>query len=298
MENKTRSTDELYKQLRSMQRKYKISLWLFLICAVAAVVLFITKGAWGFAPIVPAIPAVIYLTGVQKKYKKLFKDEVVEAVIAKCDFIDNIYYDADGGIAECVVVGSGMLHSCDRYSASDFISGTYKGVNFEQSDIHLESTTSDADNTSSSSTMLRGRWMTYFARNKLPCKMQVVSKGFYADRGGKMKFIGEKHPLPEVEEQDKEFSKKFKIYAADVQTGGEAVTRAFKDSLDALREKLGHPFMLSFEGNCVYLAVGGNVDSFEPKFSGKLDPEKEDERIMSEVKMITCFIDAMQDYLA
>ena len=79
------------------------------------------------------------------KYKITFKKIfVVKALESK---FSDLIYEPSRGIPYETISGTNMMRMGDRYHSEDYISAKYKGIKFEQADVHIEEehTSTDSD---------------------------------------------------------------------------------------------------------------------------------------------------------
>ena len=66
-----------------------------------------------------------------KEYKNTFVLKSLNNIF------EDITYNPNNGFKEEYIEKTGMLDTGDSYSSNDYISGKYKNISFEQSDIHI-----------------------------------------------------------------------------------------------------------------------------------------------------------------
>ena len=280
--------EQIYSELRSMKRKYLISLYVLLFAIIAAVVLFITLGAWGLACIPVAVVSGICTSRTYKVYTESYKKNVVSGILRGCGYISDVIYSADEGISCETVAGTGMMNMASTFDSQDLVCGTYKEIEFEQSDVDIQEAWHDSDGTTSYSSIFKGRWISLKGRDDLDGRVQICAKKFRAEN---------KKALPKRETGSEEFDKAFKVYAdseADVQ---KLLDLNMQRSLMRLKEKLGAPLMLMYVGDRLHIAVNDFMDSFEVNVRGKLDYESEKKRLLNEMSVTTKVIDELAVYI-
>ena len=106
-----------------------------------------------------------------ENYKNIF---VLKAL--KNNF-DDIVYSPDKGFNERYIDKIGMLDTGDRYHSNDFISGVYKGIKFEQADVHIEEKHEEKDEDGKTrtvwETLFRGRLMVFDFNKRFKANIQV-----------------------------------------------------------------------------------------------------------------------------
>lgn len=283
--------DEIYTTLRSMQRKAGTGIALLLILIIASLPVFRLCGAYGFIPIALAVPAGIVGIRAQRTYTRYFKENVVRGVLE--EVFTDLTFTPERGISSDVVYGTGMMRQGDIYHSNDLITGYYKGVGVTQSDVDIEEEHTDSDGDRTTTTLFRGRWMIFEFNKEFRCDMQIVSRGFWSARRKGGLFSKKENKMPKVEFENEAFNKVFTAYAHDQQEAFYLITPAIMDALLKLKEGVRAPLMLGFVGGSLHIALQNGKDAFEAKLFGKLDPEKERQRILADTRVITDFVDEM-----
>ena len=105
----------------------------------------------------------------------------------------------------------GMLDTGDRFNSNDYISGTYKNIKFEQSDICIEEKHEERDSDGNKKevwdTIFEGRVMVFDFNKKFKSTMQVSTSYFSATS------LPSNKQFYNVKMEDIEFNKLFTIYA-------------------------------------------------------------------------------------
>ena len=115
-----------------------------------------------------------------ENYKKIFVLKSLEKIF------DNIIYNPNSGFDETFVKNVSMTNTADSYRTNDYISGTYKEIKFEQSDIHIiekrEERDSDGNTSTVWVTIFKGRLMVFDFNKKFKSNIKVSSNNFMANR--------------------------------------------------------------------------------------------------------------------
>jgi len=201
---------------------------------------------------------------------------------------ENVVYDIDSGLPKDKLVKYGMIDVGDRFSSNDFISGTYKNIKFEQSDIHIEEkhieTDSDGHTHVEWETLFMGRWMIFDFNKKFRANVQIVSYGFdcYSLPLGKK--------FSKIELDDVEFNKMFVVNAEDAHDVFYILTPHFMEKIKSVVKKLNASVMLCFIDNRLHIAIDNYDDSFECDVFKVIDEEKINEEIMKDINIIMDFV--------
>lgn len=219
-------------------------------------------------------------------FNKSFKNIFVLKLLK--DNFDNIVYDPDGGFNKYFIDDIGMLDTGDRYHSNDYISGVYKGIKFEQADIHIEEEHEEEDSDGNRrtvwETLFRGRLMIFDFNKKFKANIQVSSKYFDAESlpWGK-KFT-------RVKMEDVEFNKNFCVYTQSEHEAFYILTPHFMEKIKDVTNKLNCGVMFCFVDNRLHIAIDNNEDSFEYNVFKPINEQEIEEDIIKDIKVITDFV--------
>lgn len=221
----------------------------------------------------------------EKNFKNIFVKKALE------DNFENITYNPDKGFDEEFIDEIGMLDTADMYHSNDLITGEYKGIKFECSDIHIqeehESTDSDGNTTTTWVTIFEGKLIIFEFNKKFKADLQVSSASFGAEAlpWGKR--------FTEVEMEDVEFNKNFCVYAENEHEAFYILTPHFMEKLKEIEEKINAGIMFCFVDNKLHIAIDNNTDSFEYNVYKPIDEKEIEENIIKDIKTITDFADEL-----
>ena len=205
---------------------------------------------------------------------------------------EDVSFDPNSGISRYEIEDLGVLR-CDEYSSNDLITATYKGVAFRQSDVHMVDVTTDSKGNRSESTVFRGRWLVFDFNKDFNWNLELISKGFHSARriGGILSFGQTK--TERIKLEDEAFNKTFKVFAENEHEAFYILTPHIMQSLLQLKEELNAPILLTFAGGRLHIGVYNGKDAFEGKIFGKIDIEAEKARMLSDLRLITNFVDEL-----
>lgn len=216
-----------------------------------------------------------------KEYKNIF---VLGALKKK---FDDLKYDPNKGFTEEEIRKIGMLDTGDRFSSNDYISGTYKNIKFEQSDIEIEEEheeeDSDGNKTVTYQTIFKGRWMVFDFNKKFIAKIQVVTSAipsmFFEKGKSRVRF------------EDEEFNKMFRVYTTVEHDAFYVLTPSIIEKMKDIRKRLNSGIMFAFVDNKLYIALNNYKDSFESNPLKPIDEEVIYNQINKDIEVITDFVD-------
>lgn len=220
-----------------------------------------------------------------KEFKKIF---VLRSLQHHFDYL---VYKPEKGFTEESINRIGMLDTGDRFHSNDYISGKYKDINFEQSDIHIEERHEEEDEDGNKKvvweTIFKGRFMIFDFNKKFKSNVQVVSSWFDARSfpWGK-KFL-------RVKMEDAEFNNMFSIYSETEHDAFYILTPHFMEKIKNIYKELKCGIMFGFIDNRLYVAIDNHNDSFEYSIFKKIDEEEIEKNILKDIKLITDFVDEL-----
>ena len=184
-----------------------------------------------------------------------------------------------------------MLDTGDRFNSNDYISGIYKNIKFEQSDIHMERKHEEKDEDGNKKTVwetiFRGRLMAFDFNKKFKANIRVSSRHFGANSlPWNKKFFN-------VKMEDIEFNKHFTVYAESEHDAFYILTPQFMEKLQDITKKLNCNIMFCFVDNRLHIAIDNNEDSFEYNVFKPINEQEIEESIVKDIKLITRFVDEL-----
>lgn len=225
-----------------------------------------------------------YNRGIVSAYKE-FKSSCVLSSL-KSIFSD-VKYNPNNGFSKDFIRNIGMLDTGDSFKSEDYISGKYKNIGFEQSDIHIQEVHEEKDSDGNIEkvweTTFLGRVMIFDFNKKFKANLQVASRGFDAGAFASTGSI--------VKLEDVEFNKYFIVYAQDEHEAFYILTPQFMEKIKNITDKLGCGIMFCFSDSKLHIAVDNNYDSFECNILEPLNENKVKESILKDIKLITDFVD-------
>lgn len=237
----------------------------------------------------------IAVAGQRKKYRKLFKEEFVVKALEK--IFTDLYYNSEEGIPYSTIAGTRMMYMGDIYKSEDYVSGKYKDINFEQSDVHIEerqeTTDSDGHTTTTYVTIFKGRWMVFDFNKEFKANVQISQKGFANSRV--KRFFGKKEELfKKVSMESESFNKKFNVFAQNEHDAFYIITPTLMERLENLVNNNKGKMLFCFINNKLHIGINDYKDSFEPgSVFKKLNEEEIVKKVSREIETITQFVDEL-----
>ncbi|MDY2804799.1 MAG: DUF3137 domain-containing protein [Bacilli bacterium] len=220
-----------------------------------------------------------------KEYKNIF------VLSALTNNFENLTYDFEDGFSEQKIRETGMFNTCDRFTSNDYVSGNYKNIKFEQSDIHIqeEHEKTDADGNTSTywETIFEGRLMIFDFNKNFMANMLVISNSF------PMNALLINGKLSKIKMEDTEFNKSFKVYSDLEHDAFYVLTPHFMEKMKKIYNELKCGIMFGFLDNKLYVAVDNREDSFEYNVFEPIDEKEINNNITKDIKLITDFVNEL-----
>ena len=221
------------------------------------------------------------------KYKKAYKAYYVGATLEK--IFTDIHYDHEKGMPISAPESTGIIRTGNSYKSNDLVIGKYKGTEFMQADVEIARETEDT-----SHKIFKGRWMTFTFPKPFLHRLAVVDKKYYR-RIIPVVSADENSGFRKIETESQTFNKKFITYAEDGFEAYYLLDPAFIEQTENLSNIHKGKILLVFSGDMLHVAIDDNNDAFEPPSILKpIDEQKEIEKIMNEIKIITNFVDYLK----
>lgn len=213
------------------------------------------------------------------EYKKVFVHSTLEKVF------DNLNYYPNKGLSESVISLTGAMSTGDRFTSNDYISGTYKNVKFEQSDIHIEEKHKETDDEGnvrvSWVTIFLGRWMIFDFNKRFKANIQVHSGNLPFINSSKIKF------------EDEEFNKMFSVFANNEHDAFYVLTPQMLEKIKKIKQSLNCGLIFCFQDSKLNIAINNYNDSFECDVFKEINEEEIENNIIKDIKLITDFINEL-----
>lgn len=223
------------------------------------------------------------------RFNKEFKNVFVLKSLNNI-FTDITYYP-EKGFSKNSIKSIGMLDTGDRFDSNDYISGKYKNISFEQSDIEIAEKYIEEDANGNKEeeweTIFMGRLMIFDFNKPFKANIQVASYRFDAAS------LPWSKKFSRVVMEDVEFNKMFNVLAESEHEAFYVLTPHFMEKLKELTKKLNCGIMFCFVDNKLHIAVDNYKDSFEYNVFKPIDEIKIEKEITNDIKLITDFIDEL-----
>lgn len=217
-------------------------------------------------------------------YKKYFAVSIFEK---KCN---NVNFNLDCGINEDIIADTHMMYMGDRFRSNDYISGTYKGVNFEYSDVHIEEEYTDSDGDTHYQTLFLGQWFIFDFNKNFKSNLQICESGF---RNAKRNSWFGPEKYKKVTFEDIEFNKMFKVFAQNDLEAFYILTPHTIENIKVLNSNIQGSLLFCFIDNRLHVGLHSGKDSFEASIFKKVDEVQAKSKVSQEIDTILKFIDIL-----
>ena len=223
------------------------------------------------------------------KFNKEYKNTFVLKSLN--NIFEDIKYNPNNGFKEEYIEKVGMLDTGDSYSSNDYISGKYKNISFEQSDIHIqeehEEENEDGKKETEWVTTFMGRLMIFDFNKNFKANIQVTSCYFSANT------LPWSKRFTRVKMEDTEFNNSFMVFAESEHEAFYILTPHFMEKLKEITKQLKCGVMFCFVDNKLHIAIDNYTDSFEYNVFNPINEKEIEESITKDIKLITDFVEEL-----
>lgn len=233
----------------------------------------------------------IFNNKVRRSYRKAYKGYFVEQNLRK--IFTDLEYSHEQGIPSLVLYSTGVINTGDRYSSNDFTKGKYKGVDFAQSDVHIEVKNTDSDGNTTYTTIFKGRFMVFEFPKKFNYKLALVGKRFPAfKKPSANKTTGRK--METISTESTEFNRILRTYAEDGFEAFYILDPALIAKIEDITTHYKRKIIFCFINNSLIIGINDGKDSLEPPRPFRhINEAKENAKVSSDIKIITDFVDQL-----
>ena len=200
-----------------------------------------------------------WVTSPKRQYAKKYK-HIILPKIAK--LFGDFSYRANGKMSASKMRPSKIFPSFDRYRSEDYFVGTYKSVDIEFSEIHLEKESRDSDGDRTYTTVFKG----------LAILLDMQSKKFYGhtfidrDKGKITEWFKEKSSqMKRANLVDPEFEEIFDVYTNDQVEARYLIDPVMMERLKGLQDQYeGETMTAAFYDSKMLVLIKSRYNYFEP----------------------------------
>lgn len=296
---------ELEEVRSKLKKRYMLFITIIIITIlyILSVVLRKTSSSYAELTVSFSVPLIIleivlmfvFTRKLKVKYRSIFKKTFVKQSLSK--LFNNLNYEPSRGIPSRVITETNMMNMGDIYHSEDYVSGEYKGIKFEQADVHIQeehhSTDSEGHTTTTYVTIFKGRWMIFDFNKNFKADVQISQKGF-GNSKVKRFFVKKEERFKRVKMESEEFNKKFKVFAQNEHDAFYLITPSLMERIERISKNNKGKFLFCFINNKLHVGIHNGKDSFEPTSVFKeLIEQKILYDISKDIRMITQFVDEL-----
>ncbi len=220
-----------------------------------------------------------------RKYKELYKDMVVTKQFR--EVFENCSYEPEYGITKEEVRATGLIMLGNRYKSEDYLSGTYKNVRFERSDVLIQNEETDGHGHSHTTTYFQGRWLVLQPPKSFQTTLQIIQRGFSHSNHKKGFFTRKDERRHEVEFENETFNSMFTCYCQNDQEAYYLITPQMQEAILKLVLLIDGKLMIGFTGKRMHLAIHNGKDALEPPIFRAISYQNDILATKQEIRAIT-----------
>ena len=219
-----------------------------------------------FLSFIGIIVLIISSVTVGKKFTSLYKELVCKDVIAK--IFDVKEYRPKDGFEKDFVRNTYLIPVGNRYSSDDYLSGSYRGVEFERCDVCMQNVTNNGK-TTTTTTYFEGSWTVFTFPKKISSYLMIREKEFLS--GGRPGGIFSNAPRTDkVLFEDIHFNEKFEVYAEDEHDAFYVITPQFMECIKELEYKFDGRMIVGIMNQKVHILFDTRSNALEPSMLRKV----------------------------
>ncbi len=235
-----------------------------------------------FVGVTMMIVVAVKQSGIKKEFDTIYKEVFAKAALE--EILGTVDYRWQHGFTEQQVGGFRLAKLGNIFSSEDYLKASYKGVQFEQSDVTIKKVVK-RKNGSSTTIYFKGRMIKFDVSLKKVLALQVFTDnfGYRASAGIDMN---------KIQMEDVAFNKQFDVYSAREHDAFYALTPQFMEKLKEFASR-HQSVALHFRGDNLYVAINTNRDTFNAKMNQEINFPQEMALMRSDIQDILDIIDTL-----
>ncbi|MDY0338476.1 MAG: DUF3137 domain-containing protein [Acholeplasmataceae bacterium] len=219
-------------------------------------------------------------------FRKVIKKDLITSLLE--DQFESVTYQPELMINVSRINQVGLVKRPDKYTGEDYISGMYKGVKFEVSDVDLkerhETRDSNGNRTVTYETYFKGRWYIYTFERQFEDVLKVVEGRFNS---------ADKRGLIKIETESIQFNKKYQIYASTQEYAFYHITSSLIEKLLELEALHRGTIQYCYIKNELHIGVNDRHDYMELSLKKPIN-EANLKDFMSDIDLIPAIINELR----
>ncbi|MCK8045147.1 DUF3137 domain-containing protein [Shewanella sp. 1CM18E] len=238
--------------------------------------------------VVLALPLLWWLYNPIKHYKNDVKQKIYPLIFKY--FGQDFIFSADHKMSLSVLKASKLLPYYEDANFSDYVQGTYNGVEIALNELHLTKQVR-RDKSTDTVTVFKGVMIELSSHKDFRGHTVVVKT-----RGGLVNFLSDSFKsLDRVKLEDPIFEKQFDVFSTNQIEARYLLTVSFMERLQALSASFGNKIQCAFYRNKLLIMLGSKQDRFEMASIFKPATfEYEFSQINKEMKQLFAIVDVLQ----
>ena len=238
----------------------------------------------GFLCLFPVIMSARNGAELKKKYKQLYKSTFVRQVLE--DIFDDVHYEWQTGFPSQLVKDMSLCRMGNRFATEDYLSGSYKGVRFEQADVRVQYHTSGKN--SHTTTYFEGRMFIFDYPYKKVFSVQVFSENFQYRCKNPLDFKTNK-----VHMESEVFNREFDVMAVQDVDAFYVLTPQMLEKITLIRNRYNN-VALHFNGNKLFVGINCGMNAFDGDIKRPIDYNAERQQAYQDGRVIMDIIEALE----
>ncbi len=219
-------------------------------------------------------------------FRRVIKKELITSILE--DQFESVSYKPELMINVSRINQAGLIKRPDKHDGEDYITGMYKGVKFEVSDVNLkerhETRDSNGNRTVTYETYFKGRWYIYTFERKFNDVLKIVEGRFNS---------ADKRGLISIETESIQFNKKYQIYASNQEYAFYHITSSMIEKLLELEALHRGTIQYCFMNNELHIGVNDNHDYMELSLKKPIN-EVSMKDFMADIDLIPAIINELR----
>ncbi len=219
----------------------------------------------------------IYLSNETKEFKKIYKETFVVETIK--EILGDVTYEPLSGFTEDEVKRTGIINMGNRFYSEDYLSGTYDGVHFRQSDVVVKRVVHSGKSTHTY-IHFNGRLFEFDFPQESNTSTLLFSKNYqYPGKGNGMQY-------QKIQLENDAFNKKFTIKSVNELDAFYILTPHMMECIDELL-KNAKSLSMHFTNNKLYIGINsGGKGAFDANMKKPLVYADEVFKVKEDTKVI------------
>lgn len=243
------------------------------------------------AIVVAAIIGLLVVAYKQVSKLKGFMGSVVILPVLK-EIFEVSDYQAHGHLKRELIRSAGLINEWEDISGSDYIEGGYKGIDFCYSDLVLTHDETDTDSDGQKHTKrvtdFKGQWLVCDFGKALAATVRLIER-----KGGTKWNRVHDISKSDIETENMEFNKKYRIITGDGHTAFYLLTPHFMERLLAADEAADASTLFSFINGKVHIVLYSGRDTLELKGAALGNMENVRQKFRDDMKYMTEIMDEL-----